>query len=84
VQLVSRSEDPLRWVAGVYYFWSEGRYAPSDVFESGPAVNPALPLQEVATTSGQTANSIAGFGQAAAYARTRWSRARVRLMQLSP
>jgi len=64
VQLVSRSEDPLRWVAGVYYFWSEGRYAPSDVFESGPAVNPALPLQEVATTSGQTANSIAGFGQA--------------------
>jgi iron complex outermembrane receptor protein len=64
VQLVSRSDDPLRWVAGVYYFWGEGRYAPSNVFMSGPAVNPALPLQQLATTSGQTANSIAGFGQA--------------------
>lgn len=64
VQLLSRSSEPLRWVAGVYYFWADGQWAPTDLRLFGPAVDPALPIDRLVTNSKQTTQSVAGFGQA--------------------
>lgn len=64
VRLMSRSTDPLRWVAGVYYFWADGQWDPTDLRLFGPGVDPAFPIDRLVTNSKQTTQSIAGFGQA--------------------
>jgi iron complex outermembrane receptor protein len=63
LQLVSNKNGALQWVAGVYYFWADSKWDPSNVFFGGPTINPALPISEISTFGDQTTNSIAGFGQ---------------------
>ncbi|HKQ82690.1 MAG TPA: TonB-dependent receptor [Steroidobacteraceae bacterium] len=63
-QLLSRTDDALRWVAGLYYFSAEGEWDPTRLRLIGPAINPLLPLEEIVTTSKQKTESLAAFGQA--------------------
>jgi len=59
LQLLSRSDDPLQWIAGLYYFNDISAYDP---FKLNGAV--AAPLTSLEIRSQQHSESYAAFGQA--------------------
>jgi outer membrane receptor protein involved in Fe transport len=72
LQLLSRSQEHIAWVAGVYYFHSKGGYYPDRPELGGPLAiylgpPPAAPfLTSIRIVGDQVADSVAGYGQATA------------------
>jgi len=68
LQLTSSADSTVKWVAGVFYFNSEGSYDPSVTAFSGPArpATPVGPLSAVTTFSQLGTESLAGYAQATA------------------
>lgn len=62
-QILSKNEGPLRWVAGLYYFWNKAKYF-SEIVQSGPGIQPPLFTTNIITDSFQKTQSLAAFGQA--------------------
>ena len=62
-QLLSNNDGPLRWVAGLYYFWNKAGWF-SEIEQAGPAIQPPFFTTNVITDSFQKTKSLAAFGQA--------------------
>ena len=62
-QLLSNNDGPLRWVAGLYYFWNKAGWF-SEIEQEGPAIQPPFFTTNVITDSFQKTRSLAAFGQA--------------------
>ena len=65
LQISAKNPGRLKWVAGIYYFYNDAGYAPSDIV-FGPTIAapvPGLPA-EILTTDSQRTNAVAGYGQA--------------------
>ncbi len=63
-QLQSRDESPVQWVAGVFLFDANGKFAPNTLTFGGPLVGPTSPVEQVITIGGQKTRSAAAYGQA--------------------
>lgn len=71
LQLLSKGQSNLQWVAGVYFFHADGGYSPSQVNLGGPMQIPLGPppapsLSIIQISGHQLTNSIAGYAQATA------------------
>ena len=62
-QFLSNNDSPLRWVAGLYYFWDKAGWF-SEIVQAGPAIQPPFFTTNVITNSFQKTRSMAAFGQA--------------------
>ncbi|HKX78858.1 MAG TPA: TonB-dependent receptor [Novosphingobium sp.] len=62
-QFLSNNDSPLRWVAGLYYFWDKAGWF-SEIVQAGPAIQPPFFTTNVITNSSQKTRSFAAFGQA--------------------
>ncbi len=62
-QFISNNHSPLRWVAGLYYFWDKSGWF-SEIVQQGPAIQPPFFTTNVITNSFQKTRSVAAFGQA--------------------
>jgi iron complex outermembrane recepter protein len=64
-QLASNSSGPLKWVAGIFYFYGESEFDPTTItFGPTPEFNPSYPLGYIVAAAKQDTAAIAGFGQA--------------------
>ena len=71
LQLLSKGQSDLQWVAGIYFFHADGGYSPSQVNLGGPMQIPLGPppapsLSIIQISGHQLTNSIAGYAQATA------------------
>lgn len=65
LQLASNSSGPLKWVAGLFYFYGESEFDPTTItLGPTPELNPAYPLGHIVAAAQQDTAAIAGFGQA--------------------
>lgn len=64
LQLLSKTDSPLVWALGFYYYHAENGFDPQTISFSGPAVNPARPVTRIVNDSTLITNSYAVYGQA--------------------
>lgn len=63
LQLVSKPSSPVSWLVGAFYFADTARNVPFSTILGPPAINPAMPIQQIDQFNTQRTRSGAVFGQ---------------------
>ena len=62
-QISSAPSSPLKWVAGLYYFWAKDAWDPLGIYLTGPSAAP-LPEVDIHIRDSQLTNAYAAYAQA--------------------